>query len=144
VAGGGSGSGSINGGNNNNVDFIYDDKALYNKNTNITLGTNNLRTPSTPLSVNAKLTYGTPSSSKSLRDNSQIGLLPNLNSNNENNINLVIDVPPSPPPAPPPAPPSSENQNFNTDDTLQPPNLNLYSNPSVSSNVMNNDIEGMM
>jgi hypothetical protein len=144
VAGGGSGSGSINGGNNNNVDFIYDDKALYNKNTNITLGTNNLRTPSTPLSVNAKLTYGTPSSSKSLRDNSQIGLLPNLNSNNENNINLVIDVPPSPPPAPPPAPPSSENQNFNTDDTLQPPNLNLYSNPSVSSNVVNNDNEGMM
>ena len=144
VAGGGSGSGSINGGNNNNVDFIYDDKALYNKNTNITLGTNNLRTPSTPLSVNAKFTYGTPSSSKLLRDNSQNGLLPNLNSNNENNINLVIDVPPSPPPAPPPAPPSSENQNFNTDNTLQPPNLNLNSNPNFSSNVVNNDIEGMM
>jgi len=143
VAGGGSVGGSINGGNNNNVDFIYDDKVLYNKNTNITLETNNLRTPSTPLSVNAKLTYGTPSSSKSLRGNSQNGLLPNLNSNNENenNINLVIDVP-----APEPSPPahSSESQNVNTDNTLQPPNLNLNSNPNFSSNVVNNDNEGMM
>lgn len=123
VTGGGGGSGS--GGGSNHFDFLYDDKAVYNKDTNMQLETKT-RTPSTPLSVNAKFTYGgTPTSSTLVHGNGkkQNSLLPN--SNNENNINLVIDVPLS-----------NENQNSNTNNTLQLPNLNNLNStpPSVLSN----------